>query len=49
MKFTYTNDGELAAFIAYGLSFPANFTCLVDTYDTLNSGVLNFLLVAMAL
>lgn len=44
-----TNDGELAAFLAYGVAFPNGFLCLVDTYDTLGSGVKNFILVALAL
>ena len=47
--FATTNDGELAAFIAYAAAFPHNFLCLIDTYDTLKSGVLNFLLVALVL
>ena len=47
--YSTTNDGELAAFIAYGTSFPHSFLCLIDTYDTLKSGVLNFLLVAFVL
>lgn len=46
---TETNDGELAAFIAYGIAFPSSFLCLVDTYNTLNSGLKNFILVALAL
>ncbi|KAL7572916.1 hypothetical protein ACA910_004560 [Epithemia clementina (nom. ined.)] len=44
-----THDGELAAFIAYAAAFPHNFLCLIDTYDTLQSGLLNFLLVALVL
>lgn len=44
-----TNDGELAAFIAYAAAFPASFLCLIDTYDTLRSGLLNFVLVALVL
>lgn len=44
-----TNEGELAAFITYALAFPKNFLALVDTYDTLGSGVPNFLVVAKAL
>jgi len=44
-----TNEGELASFIAFAVDFPKNFLCLVDTYDTLNSGVPNFICVALAL
>lgn len=44
-----THDGELAAFIAYAISYPHNFLALVDTYDTLHSGVPNFIVVALAL
>jgi nicotinate phosphoribosyltransferase len=44
-----TNEGELAAFIAYAQSFPDGFLALVDTYDTLESGLPNFLCVALAL
>ena len=47
--FNETNEGELAAFIAYAQAFPGNFLALVDTYDTLKSGVPNFLCVAVAL
>ncbi|GAX21983.1 nicotinate phosphoribosyltransferase [Fistulifera solaris] len=49
LRYETTNDGELAAFIAYGMAFPESFLCLVDTYDTLQSGLLNFILVALAL
>lgn len=44
-----TNEGELAAFIAFAQAFPLNFLALVDTYDTLNSGVPNYICVALAL
>lgn len=44
-----TNDGELAAFIAYSQAFPSSSLCLIDTYDTLASGLRNFIIVALAL
>merc|ERR1719410_3037050 len=44
-----TNEGELAAFIAYAAAFPSGFLALVDTYDTLNSGMVNFVAVSLAL
>ena len=43
------HPGELAAFIAYAYSWPQNFLCLIDTYDTLRIGVVNFALVAASL
>ncbi|EEC45049.1 predicted protein [Phaeodactylum tricornutum CCAP 1055/1] len=48
-NFGTTNDGELAAFIAYAVAFPHNFLCLVDTYETLTSGLLNFVVVTLVL
>ncbi|ETO26382.1 nicotinate phosphoribosyltransferase-like protein [Reticulomyxa filosa] len=44
-----TNEGELAAFIAYANAFPKNFLALIDTYNTLESGLVNFMCVALAL
>lgn len=44
-----SNESELAAFTAYALAFPDGFMALLDTYDTLQSGVPNFLCVALAL
>ncbi|OSX79204.1 hypothetical protein BU14_0084s0018 [Porphyra umbilicalis] len=44
-----TKDGELAAFVSYAQSFPRSFLALVDTYDTLASGVPNYICVAAAL
>lgn len=43
------NDGELAAFITYAQAFPRGFLALVDTYDTLLSGVPSYLAVGWAL
>ena len=48
-EYQHTNDGELAAYIAYACAFPDTFLALVDTYDTLTSGLLNFCLVALVL
>ncbi len=36
-----TNEGELAAFLAYAKAFPNGALFLVDTYDTLQSGLPN--------
>ncbi|ETO09461.1 nicotinate phosphoribosyltransferase [Reticulomyxa filosa] len=49
LKGENTNEGELAAFIAYAISFPAQFLALIDTYNTLESGLVNFMSVALAL
>jgi nicotinate phosphoribosyltransferase len=43
------NEGELAAFLGYAVSWPHSFLALVDTYNTLTSGVPNFCAVALAL
>src|SRR5262245_15472969 len=48
-RWEQTNEGELAAFIAYAQAFPRGFVALVDTYDTLRSGIPNSLSVALAL
>jgi nicotinate phosphoribosyltransferase len=49
LKRTNTHEGELAAFISYAQAFPSGFLGLLDTYDTLASGVWNFMCVALAL
>lgn len=41
--------GEFAAFVAYALANPTNFVALVDTYSTLETGLKNFVTVALAL
>ena len=49
LGYTHTNEGELASFIAYAQAFPKGFMALVDTYDTIKSGVPNFVCVALGL
>jgi len=49
LKYPAANIGELAAFVAYAQAFPDDFNALVDTYDSLKSGIPNFLAVAVAL
>ncbi|CAD6193575.1 unnamed protein product [Caenorhabditis auriculariae] len=44
-----SSEGELAAFAAYAIAFPEGFLALIDTYDTLMSGAINFVAVAAAL
>jgi len=44
-----TNRSELVAFIAQAQTYPNNFLALADTYNTLESGVPNFLAVALGL
>eukprot|EP00658_Telonema_sp_P-2_P001819 TRINITY_DN1067_c0_g1_i21.p1 TRINITY_DN1067_c0_g1~~TRINITY_DN1067_c0_g1_i21.p1 ORF type:complete len:532 (-),score=161.99 TRINITY_DN1067_c0_g1_i21:16-1611(-) len=44
-----TNESELAAFIDYAQAYPKGFLALIDTYDTLFSGLLNFNVVALSL
>ncbi|ESO03457.1 hypothetical protein HELRODRAFT_112333 [Helobdella robusta] len=44
-----TSKVELAAFISYGLAFPDDFLCLIDTYSVIKSGLPNFCAVSLAL
>lgn len=43
------SEGEFIAFVSYAAAFPTTFLALVDTYDVIRSGLLNFAAVAMAL
>ncbi len=41
--------GELYAFVAFAQAYPDSFSSLVDSYSTMNSGIKNYLLVALVL
>jgi nicotinate phosphoribosyltransferase len=49
LRLEQSNEGELAAFVAYAQAFPRAFLALIDTYDSLRSGLPNFVCVALAL
>ena len=49
LGYSSPSDSELAAFVAFAQAFPQRFLALVDTYDTLASGMPNFICVALAL
>ena len=49
LGYLHTKESELAAFVCYAICFPTSFLALVDTYDTVRSGIPNFLCVALAL
>ncbi|KAH0575552.1 Nicotinate phosphoribosyltransferase [Spironucleus salmonicida] len=43
------NESELTSFAVFAYTQPKNFTVLVDTYNILDSGVHNFIIVALSL
>merc|ERR1712176_200451 len=49
LGWTWTNLGELYAFISFAVAYPSHFFALVDSYSTMASGIRNFLLVALVL
>jgi len=44
-----TNLGELYSFISFAHSYPDAFSALIDSYHTMNSGIKNYLIVAVVL
>jgi nicotinate phosphoribosyltransferase len=44
-----TNLGELYAFISFAHAYPDSFSSLIDSYSTMNSGIKNYLIVALVL
>jgi nicotinate phosphoribosyltransferase len=49
LNYIESNNGELAAFISYAQAFSNGFLALIDTYDTLKSGIQNFICVGWVL
>lgn len=49
LGWTSTVLGELYAFIAFAQAYPSGFSALVDSYSTMDSGVKNFIVVALVL
>ena len=43
------HEGEFAAFVSYALANPTTLVALVDTYSVLDTGLRNFVTVALAL
>lgn len=43
------NQGELAAFASFAAAFPERFVALIDTFDSIKSGIVNFFIVGLAL
>lgn len=49
LGWTNTVMGELYAFIGFAQAYPDSFSSLVDSYSTLDSGIKNYLIVALVL
>mmetsp|Transcript_3462 Transcript_3462/g.322 ORF Transcript_3462/g.322 Transcript_3462/m.322 type:complete len:89 (+) Transcript_3462:927-1193(+) len=49
LGFLKTSESELAAFLAHARAFPESFVCLVDSFDSITSGIPNCIIVAFAL
>ena len=49
LGWTSTNMGELYAYVSFATSYPKAFSALVDSYSTMNSGIKNYILVALVL
>lgn len=41
--------GELYAYVSFASSYPKAFSALVDSYSTMNSGIKNYIIVALVL
>lgn len=49
LGWTDTNMGELYAFVSFAYAYPNAFSSLIDSYSTMNSGIKNYLLLALVL
>ena len=47
LGWTETNLGELYSFISFAYSYPDGFSALIDSYHNINSGIKNFIIVAI--
>ena len=49
LGWTQTNLGELYAFISFATAYPDAFSALIDSYHTINSGIKNYIILAIIL
>lgn len=49
LGWTDTNMGELYAYVGFAYAYPNAFSALVDSYSTMNSGIKNYLILALVL